>query len=103
MGSRSHELSKGSYSMKRKFQKTIAVGMSLAFLCASIPATNEAQAASKPKLSTSSLSLTVGQSKKISVKGASGTVKWTSSNKKIVTVAKTGKAAAKGIDEYLSK
>ena len=77
--------------MRKKFRKPMAVGMSLALLCASMPATNAAQAASNPKLSTSSLSLTVGQSKKITVKGASGTVKWSSSNKKIVTVAKTTK------------
>ena len=80
--------------MRRKFRKTIAVGMSLAFLCASMPATNAAQAASNPKLSISILSLTVGQSKKITVKGTSGTVKWSSSNKKIVAVAKTTKKAA---------
>ena len=73
----------------------MAVGMSLALLCASMPAANEAQAASNPKLSTSSLSLKVGQSKKLTVKGASGTVKWSSSNKKIVAVAKTTKKAAK--------
>ena len=81
--------------MRKKIRKPIAVGMSLALLCASMPATNAAQAASNPKLSTSSFSLTVGQSKKITVKGASGTVKWSSSNKKIVTVAKTTKKTAK--------
>ena len=69
--------------------------MSLALLCASMPAANGAQAASNPKLSTNSLSLKVGQSKKLTVKGASGTVKWSSSNKKIVAVAKTTKKAAK--------
>ena len=81
--------------MRRRFRKPIAVGMSLALLCTFMPATNAAQAASNPKLSTSSLSLTVGQSKKITVKGASGTVKWSSTNKKIVTVAKTTKKTAK--------
>ena len=65
------------------------------FLCASIPAANETHAASNPKLSAGSLSLRVGQSKKLTVKNASGTVKWSSSNKKIVAVAKTTKKAAK--------
>ena len=69
--------------------------MSLALLCASMPAANGAQAASNPKLSTNSLSLKVGQSKKLTVNGASGTVKWSSSNKKIVAVAKTTNKAAK--------
>lgn len=81
--------------MRKKFRKPMAVGMSLALLCASMPAANEAQAASNPKLSTSSLSLKVGQSKKLTVKGASGTVKWSSSNKKVVVVAKTTNKAAK--------
>ena len=56
---------------------------------------NQTQAASKsPKLSRASLTLTVGQSRKLSVSNAKN-VKWTSSNKKVATVNKNGTVKAK--------
>lgn len=46
--------------------------------------------ASKPKLSATKVTVTVGKTKKVKVKNASGSVKWSSKNKKIATVSKSG-------------
>ena len=53
-----------------------------------------ASAASKPKLSKTKVTMYIGQSLKLSVKGASK-VKWKTSDKKIATVTSSGKVKAK--------
>ena len=51
--------------------------------------------AARVKLNKKSLSLTVGKTYKLKVKGTKKKVKWNSSNKKVVTVSKKGKVTAK--------
>lgn len=46
--------------------------------------------ASKPKLSAAKVTVNVGKTKKVTVKNASGSVKWYSKNKKIASVSKNG-------------
>lgn len=59
----------------------------------------QVNAATKPKLSKTKITMTVGQSKKLKVKGISKKrakrIKWKSSKKKVVTVTKTGKLKAR--------
>lgn len=56
------------------------------------------QAASTAKISNSKLKLEVGKTKTLSIKGTKNKVTWSTSNKKVATVSKTGKvkAIAKG-------
>lgn len=49
----------------------------------------------KLKISKTSLRLTEGETMKLSAKGGSGKIKWSSSNKRIVTVSQKGKVKAK--------
>ena len=55
----------------------------------------ESQAAVKPKLSKTKLSLTIGKTAKLKVKKYKGTVKWSSNKKKVATVSKKGVVKAK--------
>ena len=48
------------------------------------------------KISKSKLSLSVGESYKLSVKGTSSKIIWSTSDKKVATVSKTGQVTAKG-------
>lgn len=48
-----------------------------------------------PKLKGGKLTLRVGESCQLGVRGISGKVKWSSSNKKVVKVTKTGVVIAK--------
>lgn len=52
------------------------------------------QAATKPKLSKSKLTLSVGQSATLKVKGTTKKVTWSTSNKKVAKVTKKGKVTA---------
>ncbi|MBR4343704.1 MAG: extracellular solute-binding protein [Lachnospiraceae bacterium] len=51
--------------------------------------------AARPKLSKSKLTLTVGSTKKLKLKNATGTVTWSTSSKKIAKVSKKGVVTAK--------
>ncbi len=53
-----------------------------------------ASAAKKPKLNKKKVTLTVGSSTKLKLKNAKKKIKWSSSNKKVVTVNKKGKVKA---------
>ena len=55
----------------------------------------ESQAAAKPKLSKTKLTLTVGKTAKLKVKNYKGTVKWSSNKKKVAAVSKKGVVTAK--------
>lgn len=82
----------------RIFKQTFAWVLALMMVFSIFPAT-QVNAATKPKLSKTKVTMTVGQSKKLTVKGISKKqakrIKWKSSSKKVVTVTKTGKIKAR--------
>ena len=82
----------------RIFKQTFAWVLALMMVFSIFPAT-QVNAATKPKLSKTKITMTVGQSKKLKVKGISKKrakrIKWKSSKKKVVTVTKTGKLKAR--------
>lgn len=82
----------------KKLVKQLAMVLAIALVLAGV-AGNGAVAAKKAKISKSKLTLKVGQSKKISVKNLTKKqqkkVKWSSSNKKVATVSKSGSVKAK--------
>ena len=82
----------------RIFKQTFAWILALMMVFSIFPAT-QVNAATKPKLSKTKITMTVGQSKKLKVKGISKKrakrIKWKSSQKKVVTVTKTGKLKAR--------
>ena len=79
-------------------KQTFAWILALMMVFSIFPAT-QVNAATKPKLSKTKITMTVGQSKKLKVKGISKKrakrIKWKSSKKKVVTVTKTGKLKAR--------
>ena len=75
-----------------KKQIVLATTFALVFSSLYCP---ESQAAAKPKLSKSKLTLTVGKTAKLKVKNYKGTVKWSSNKKKTATVNKKGVVTAK--------
>lgn len=79
-------------------KQTFAWVLALMMVFSIFPAT-QVNAATKPKLSKTKITMTVGQSKKLKVKGISKKrakrIKWKSSKKKVVTVTKTGKLKAR--------
>lgn len=83
---------------RKVFNKTLAWVLAFVMMLSILPAT-QVNAATKPKLSKTKITMTVGQSKKLKVKGISKKrakrIKWKSSKKKVVTVTKTGKIKAR--------
>ena len=79
-------------------KRTFAWVLALMMIFSVFPAT-QVNAATKPKLSKTKITMTVGQHKKLKVKGISKKrakrIKWKSSKKKVVTVTKTGKIKAR--------
>lgn len=79
-------------------KQTFAWVLALMMIFSVFPAT-QVNAATKPKLSKTKITMTVGQHKKLKVKGISKKrakrIKWKSSKKKVVTVTKTGKIKAR--------
>lgn len=79
-------------------KQTFAWVLAVMMVFSIFPAT-QVNAATKPKLSKTKITMTVGQSKKLKVKGISKKrakrIKWKSSKKKVVTVTKTGKLKAR--------
>ena len=82
--------------MRRNWKRITGIVLAFVLIIGQFMAgVSQTQAASKsPKLSRASLTLTVGQSRKLSVSNAKN-VKWTSSNKKVATVNKNGTVKAK--------
>ena len=82
----------------RIFKQTFAWILTFVMMLSILPAT-QVNAATKPKLSKTKITMTVGPSKKLKVKGISKKrakrIKWKSSKKKVVTVTKTGKIKAR--------
>lgn len=81
--------------MRQKKNKIIVIMVMLALVLTSVPTKTSVSAASKVKLNKKKLVLYVKQSAKLKLKGTKKKVKWSSSNKKIATVSKTGKVKAK--------
>lgn len=83
---------------RKILKQTFAWVLALMMVFSIFPAT-QVNAATKPKLSKTKITMTVGQSKKLKVKGISKKrakrIKWKSSKKKVVTVTKTGKLKAR--------
>ena len=75
-------------------KKQIVLTTTLALLFSSLYCP-ESQAAAKPKLSKTKLTLKVGKTAKLKVKNYKGTVKWTSNKKKTASVSKKGVVSAK--------
>lgn len=83
-----------------KKSKVLTMVLTTALLAGVItPAGGEAQAAKKPRLSSKSITLKVGQSKTLKVKKKvkKAKVSWKSKNKKIAVVSKKGKVTAKKV------
>lgn len=83
--------------MKKLSQKIFVAVMIVSIMMSFMPfidMTSYAAASSKVKLNKKSVSLYVGKTSNLKVSGTSKKVKWTSSNKKVVTVKKNGKRTA---------
>ncbi len=81
--------------MKRLLGKALALGMAVAMLVTAVPE-NTGMAASKPKLVTKKISVTVKKSKTIKVKKKKKfKISFKSANKKIATVSSKGKVTGK--------
>lgn len=80
--------------MKRRISILLVWVMVLTLVGAVTPYQN-ADAAGKVKISKSSLTLKVGQSKKLTLKNAKGKIKWSSLKKSVATVDKKGLVKAK--------
>ena len=80
--------------MKRQFRNIIVSAVALSMVVTAI-ATPQAQAASKPKLSSKSVSVKVGKTKKVTVKGVKAKkikkTAWAIKSKKIATLSKKKK------------
>lgn len=74
---------------------TMTVAMATATISSMLPANGITAQAASVRLSKTSLSMKVGQSKQLKVKGTKKTVKWSVSNGKILKVTKQGKVTAK--------
>lgn len=78
---------------KRRFYQKVAVVLIAALVLTGFSMGQTGVKAAKkktPKLSKSSLTLTVGQSKKLTVKNSKGSIKWKTGSKKIASVSKKG-------------
>ncbi len=82
----------------KKLMKQLAIVLTIALVLAGM-AGSGAVAAKKAKISNSKLTLKMGQSKKLSVRNLTKKqkkkVKWSSSNKKVASVSKSGSVKAK--------
>lgn len=85
--------------MKKQTRACMAIAMAVAMTTATIssvvPGNGITAEAASVRLSKTSLTLKVGQSKQLTVKGTKKAVKWSVSNGKIVKVTKKGKVTAK--------
>lgn len=80
--------------MKRIITKSITVITIMAVVLA-LAMPMQAEAAKKPKLNKTKISLNVKKSYQLKVEGTSAKVTWSSSNKKVATVSKNGKVTGK--------
>lgn len=87
----------------RLSKKTLACGLALTLVATATGPSDVALAAKKPSISKKSISVTVGSSKKVTVKNAKKTVKWSSSKKKVATVKASGKKKATATIKGIAK
>lgn len=89
---------------KLRWKKFLTVALVIALLVSGIPASG-VQAKSKISLNRKKVTLYVGKSVKLKLKGTKAKVKWSSSKKKIATVSKKGlvKAKKKGTCKITAK
>lgn len=83
--------------MKKSFSKLVTALLLALAICVTGVIGNEASvdAKTKVKISNTKITLTVGQSKTLKVKGTTKKAKWSSSKKSVATVSKKGKVVAK--------
>ena len=73
-------------------RKILSFFMAITLIIGCFPgSTLDAQAARKPSLSAKKITIAKGMSYKLKVKNKRSSVKWSSSNKKVAKVSKTGK------------
>lgn len=87
----------------RLSKKALACGLALTLVATATGPSDVALAAKKPSISKKSISVTVGKTKKVTVKNAKKTVKWSSSKKKVATVKASGKKKATATIKGISK
>lgn len=89
----------------RKGNRVLAVLMAVLLLAGNLYAADGTEAKAKIQLNKKKISLRVGKTYKLKVKGTKKKVKWTSSNKKVATVSKKGvvKAVKKGTARITAK
>ena len=82
--------------MRKKFygRRLFAVCL-VCCLMLGLPPSGFADAAAAPKLNRKKITLSVGEKTTLKVKNAKGTVKWSSSNKKVASVSKGSVRAKK--------
>ena len=81
--------------MKRIVLKPIFMASMLVFMLAATLFPTNTQAAHKPKINKTKATVYIGRSITLKVKGTSGKVTWSTKNKKIATVSKSGKVTGK--------
>lgn len=77
---------------RNKLKKVLVMFLAVIIVAAMLPMQGEAAAV---KLNKTKMTIYVGSSKTLKVKGTSGKVKWTSSKKSVATVKSNGKVTAK--------
>ena len=78
----------------KKYRVLLGFLMALVMAVGILPFYTDAHAAKTPALNVSEVTLQLGESYKLSLKNAKGTVKWVSKNKKIATVEENGLVTA---------
>lgn len=80
--------------MRKIVKKIIVLVMVFIFVFTAAPA-NHVEAAKKPQLKTTKVTLKVGQKKQLKVTNTKNKIKWSSSKKSVAGVSKKGKVTAK--------
>lgn len=80
--------------MKKRMKKVVALMAAVTMLTSLVPASTT-QAAKKAKLNKTKITLYVGDSAKLKVKGSKKKARFTSTNKKVVKVTKSGTITAR--------
>lgn len=80
--------------MRKIVKKIIVMALVFIFVFTAAPA-NHVEAAKKPQLKTTKVTLKVGQKKQLKVINTKNKIKWSSSKKSVAGVSKKGKVTAK--------
>lgn len=82
-------------TMRHAGRSITALTLAFSMTVLSLPLSSNTEAAGKVKMSKTKVTLTVGKSVKLKLNNCKKKIKWSSSNKKIVTVTQKGKVKAK--------